>query len=384
MEEYKDDPLMDKLLRKQAHLLKESVACQGFDADMATAYFEKVLTASESTSYESHLADCSLCRTQYREFALLFDESEAASPTIQPVIQPAIITKESEPISFWTAVRVWFAGSQMRWVMPIILVVILSGTAWFLLTNKPQSQTANNNQPAQNSPVNQPQPKDLPSIEPSQGDANQGVAQNQQQNETPTNIKDQQNPEQKGNDQLAQKPVINNPEDKNSIKNIEKPNLPLPSNNNQNPDLGTVASNNNLGIDLPANTGNGKQLPPPPETTNNQSSTPDNAVAQHNPDKTLDNAQSGNSIINPAGISESRGTKKRVGSKTFVLDNKSGAWIDEQYREVGKGLPVVKLVVDSEDYRKLVKEQPKLKPYFEIGRRVIVVSNNLVYSISGK
>ena len=41
---------------------KDSRLCREFDADLANAYVERSLTASETARYEQHLAACSPCR----------------------------------------------------------------------------------------------------------------------------------------------------------------------------------------------------------------------------------------------------------------------------------------------------------------------------------
>src|SRR5689334_15001964 len=97
--------VIDKLLRQRARAAgrpARAVECSGFDADLASAYFEKMLSPSEEQRYESHLGDCHNCRKMMAEYMLLFAEPQAESaaettrenigaPDITPVkkIEPA-------------------------------------------------------------------------------------------------------------------------------------------------------------------------------------------------------------------------------------------------------------------------------------------------------
>src|SRR5690348_3615486 len=57
------DNTIDRLLRAQGGGAgKESPLCREFDVDLANAYVERSLPASERAGYENHLAACSPCR----------------------------------------------------------------------------------------------------------------------------------------------------------------------------------------------------------------------------------------------------------------------------------------------------------------------------------
>ncbi|HKV38796.1 MAG TPA: VIT domain-containing protein [Blastocatellia bacterium] len=69
---------------------------------------------------------------------------------------------------------------------------------------------------------------------------------------------------------------------------------------------------------------------------------------------------------------------RAVGAKTFRL--KDGVWIDTEYAE-DRQLPEVKVEFGSEEFFKLVDQEPKLADYFAIGVKVVVVFNLRVYRV---
>jgi Ca-activated chloride channel family protein len=69
---------------------------------------------------------------------------------------------------------------------------------------------------------------------------------------------------------------------------------------------------------------------------------------------------------------------RTVGAKTFQLKN--GVWTDTEFNE-SSNLPKVSLKFGSEEYFKLVIEQPKLAEFLSVGERVIVVFNSKIYRV---
>jgi hypothetical protein len=58
-----EEKAIDKLLRAQAVQLNATgAACEGFDADFANAYVERLLSPAQEKLYESHMAACTSCR----------------------------------------------------------------------------------------------------------------------------------------------------------------------------------------------------------------------------------------------------------------------------------------------------------------------------------
>jgi len=72
---------------------------------------------------------------------------------------------------------------------------------------------------------------------------------------------------------------------------------------------------------------------------------------------------------------------RRVQGRTFYF--KRGVWIDAVYAD-DSHLPVIKLKHNSEEYKRILKENPRLKPFFKLGKNVIVVFEKKIYIVSEK
>ena len=69
---------------------------------------------------------------------------------------------------------------------------------------------------------------------------------------------------------------------------------------------------------------------------------------------------------------------RTVGAKTF--ERKNGVWTDTEFQENSK-LPTVNVKFGSDEYFRLVTDQPKLAEFLSIGEKVIVVFNGKVYRV---
>jgi Ca-activated chloride channel homolog len=67
---------------------------------------------------------------------------------------------------------------------------------------------------------------------------------------------------------------------------------------------------------------------------------------------------------------------RTAGSKTFTL--KDGAWVDTDYKE-GSRLPTVEVKFGSDEFFKLIADEPQLGEYFSLGQKVVVVLRGRVY-----
>jgi len=70
---------------------------------------------------------------------------------------------------------------------------------------------------------------------------------------------------------------------------------------------------------------------------------------------------------------------KRVADKTFYL--REGVWTDSEFKPAS-GLPETVLEFGSEQYFALLKQNPKLAPYFSLAQRVVVVLDGRVYRVN--
>ena len=69
---------------------------------------------------------------------------------------------------------------------------------------------------------------------------------------------------------------------------------------------------------------------------------------------------------------------RTAGSKTFTL--KDGAWVDTEYKE-GSKLPTVEVKFGTDDFFKLITDEPQLGEYFSLGQKVVVVLGGRVYKV---
>ncbi len=73
------------------------------------------------------------------------------------------------------------------------------------------------------------------------------------------------------------------------------------------------------------------------------------------------------------------GTVKKVGAKTFYLEN--GVWIDSEFKEEAK-VPETKLVFASKDFFDLIDKEKHLAQYFALGEQVVIVWKGRVYRVT--
>ena len=70
---------------------------------------------------------------------------------------------------------------------------------------------------------------------------------------------------------------------------------------------------------------------------------------------------------------------RTVGTKTFVL--KEGVWIDTDYKE-GSKLPTVEVKFGTDEFFRLIADEPKLAEFFALGQKVVVVVGNRIYKVT--
>jgi hypothetical protein len=76
---------------------------------------------------------------------------------------------------------------------------------------------------------------------------------------------------------------------------------------------------------------------------------------------------------------------KRVHHKIFRYQRSKRAWIDQEYQpEKMLWRGVIGLEPGTAEYDRVVAEEPVLKEFFNVGRRVVVVWKNKIYRIVGK
>jgi hypothetical protein len=122
-----EDQAMDNLLRNYAKQQSQpSSICEGFDADLASLYLERVLTETESSRYEIHLFDCSPCRANVVALAR-FIEQEV------PVAVAASLTEASTQKSFGDFAQSTSGTASQSWAERFRMLLGLFTTPGFAL-----------------------------------------------------------------------------------------------------------------------------------------------------------------------------------------------------------------------------------------------------------
>ena len=70
---------------------------------------------------------------------------------------------------------------------------------------------------------------------------------------------------------------------------------------------------------------------------------------------------------------------RTVGSKTFTL--KEGVWVDTDYKN-GSRLPTVEVKFRTDEFFRLIADEPKLAEFFALGEKVVVVLANRIYKVT--
>jgi hypothetical protein len=376
MENTKDkatDLQIDKLLHKHLKDSPQNIECNGFDPDLAAAYAEKNLSGVILENYQNHLFACQNCRQMTTEYLLMFGEEVIIEEPQSQVITKEVVKKE-EKKAIWTNLFSWLFASQIRWASAALVVVLISIVALMTYNSRVNTSTVAENNGIKNEKKNTPANSNDPKIiDPVENTTN-----------TPNNVavtdnkKDLVNTPEKnkgGKDNTQNVIPENKVENKEELANKNEPAVKLP-NLKQGENLPDLAENNK---NTPVNITNPLQTPPPPPPVSN------NDIAQN----TKENS---NSIIPSNNPSSTKGEKlgiglasgieeeKIVAGKKFVL--KKGVWTDKEFlSQRAKNLKKVELKSGSEEYKKVLSENAGLKPYFGVGKSVIVLYKDTIYLI---
>lgn len=119
------DHTIDRLLRAQGGGAgKASPLCREFDADLANAYVERGLTASETASFEQHLAACSPCRKSIIALTRMAQADQATART-----DTAVGPTQESWIQRWRG-----ALATPRWAMAAAAAIVLAITLPLVLS----------------------------------------------------------------------------------------------------------------------------------------------------------------------------------------------------------------------------------------------------------
>src|SRR6185369_17907678 len=148
------DHTIDRLLRAQGGKSgKDSPHCREFDADLANAYVERSLTASETARYEQHLAACSPCRKSIIALTRLAQADQVAVRTDTAVGQAPGESRLKRWLGALTPPQ-WAMAATAAIVLAITLPLVLSRLGPQKASPRAINETAAT-QPAANSPASE-------------------------------------------------------------------------------------------------------------------------------------------------------------------------------------------------------------------------------------
>jgi hypothetical protein len=393
-----NEDLMDRLLRQNLPGYRLPQACTGFDADLANAYVEQVLTPAEQQNYEEHLAHCSDCRQNLQSLMLLVNEVTLPSPLtpnlpaakIFTVVENAVEkTVENvnpvENISLTTAKPVNVVAisekrfpqtaqsrlqwTRSQWVLAVAaMLIVFIGVGVIVRTRLAQTPNIATAPSASNPTVasSQAPPTSVVTL-PSSNDVNTVTASvPKSAGSSPLAPNTANNSDTNNTSQEDSRVIDSTLSTPNPNKNITSP-APLPtlpgqtSGSEQLADLGNDARP----VDVPATNANNSSPLPPSEIAKNET-----------PSENIATRPRANGAAGGFGLTERDVLRtKKVQNKVFTLVN--GVWTDGEYLRNVK-LPIIVLEKNSAEYRKLLQSEPELKNYL-FNRNIIIVYKGAAY-----
>lgn len=388
------------------------MVCPGFDADLASSYLEGALGNQWRYQFEDHLAGCPTCRYQLIELSRLAPVAAAAP---RPVM-----AEEETRRPWWEGVTETLAGWRERWAWrwswPLAgaavaaMALLSAGIVWQFRDRSDSLETVAVRQAEFPNPgaaglIATANDSPTPAVEPTVSATAEIPRPRVQVNPAPT---------QQQIDQLARRanPTIsaersvqpaNDTLVANALRQMAEAQQQMGRQAFLNPDPRRVAP-------APLTPGpTGMLLTFPSEPVARIEPSPDDnpmrAVSE------VDQRSARSRESRPAGSSQSsvwrdrliggfmprdkseREEKKKsdvaddetinplvrkVQDKTFVYDR--GFWVDQAYRDNLMAWRVVRLVLGSKEYERVLQEQPNLKEFFKL-RPVIVVGRDKVYRV---
>ncbi len=378
MENTKDkatDLQIDKLLRKHLKDNTQHVECEGFDPDLAAAYAEKTLSTTILENYQNHLIACQNCRQMTTEYLLMFGEEVTTKDPEQVVFANEIVKKEVKKpsTSGWASLREWLFAPQIRWVMAALVIVCTM--VWIVYDRSINTNTVAENNNIKNEKKTTPENINDPKVVDPKPEDNTTLPNNELATDNKKDIVTTPEKNKDSKDNTQNVTPEDKVENKEEFANKNAPTVKLPDLKQEGtiPDLAENKKNTPINIIDPL------QAPPPPPPPAN------NDIAQ-NTEKNTGNATTNNNPRSTKGeklgigLASDIEEQKNIAGKKFILKN--GVWTDKEYLSRGaKNLKKVELKNGSEEYKKVLRENASLKPYFGIGKSVIVLYNDTLYLI---
>ncbi len=126
-----EDRVIDNLLRANTRGRSGApTSCREFDPDLANAYIERSLTASEQAGYERHISECHACRSSVVMLARIASAEAVGSALAQPVREPGRLA----------TLKGLFTAPVLPRVAAAALAVIVLAISIPLLTSRKDSE----------------------------------------------------------------------------------------------------------------------------------------------------------------------------------------------------------------------------------------------------
>ena len=392
-------------VRLKAHIKTHAVTteCAGFDFDTASAYLEHTLQARASTLYEEHLADCATCRNQVVELSRLMPAANVVAPAIVPIRAKwrewfsgwklgmlAGLGTATTAILLFTMVTVQrkseqLAVAQSKEVAAPSMAVPLANDNFIELKETAKQEDAKTANPAPSASV-------MAAAPAVQGAAAKAAAPEMEVAKKPVQL-DGANAKENA-PQGTPAPVVIAPSV--AVADSKDASQTLPQ--------GQLQNSQWLPRALPTPTPHGpsfsqNQMQNTQVVTSGVSPKPMAKAAEslakseeRQAEKIKERAKSADAekaerddraeksaTSAAAGASVGRAAKsaplKNVAGKNFRFEN--NRWVDTQ---LSSGMPEIRLKRNSDEYKKVLKETPELKPYFDL-KSVTVVWQGKAYRV---
>ena len=396
------DHTIDRLLATQGRGPGNAASlCSTFDADLASAYVERRLSASETAGVEAHLAACPPCRKAIIALTrMALAEAEPARTDVAVGRTPAV-----SPLRRWLGP---FATPQ--WAMAAAAAIVLAITLPLVLSHRTASSEqapateALNSQAAAKSPANEPAPAAAPGGTIA---ANNPAPETRETKSAPAAPSDKPAvaaaaakdlaagaaPTGVAGGAAASQPAEPKAVDQTVAKNEAQPTAPAPAPAAAEAPKSEEKAKTEVADDRKADQPATAQPARDEERAKSASAVAAEAIAPPPPPPTRpslrrggDSSRSrrGEGFSGPASAfrESSRDThvpSRKVGGHQFWL--RDGAWTDGEF-DAAKKLPHTQVMRDSDLYRDLLANKEKIKPFltgFPAEARVIFVFDGVAY-----
>lgn len=425
------DPEFARMLQRHLkHGGAPVAACMGFDADTASAFLENALNASAHPRYESHLAGCPACRRHVIELSRLMQSTQMV---------PQLETARPVRAKWTIAVSEWFDFSEWRWnwqtaglagaAAMAVLIAVIAIRPWNragqeAVASIPDSIAAEQRDTTFAASPTPEIPAGTGALHPVEANGQTALLSREKSDARTSVVSAIPTPdaEVKLNEQaLASNLPLRAPNDFRDgplLQFSAPPPMPVsrslpplpfssrapltqnvaaqglavaplqtaepPAENKQAPEKEVADAPNRLG---PSSEDNPMRSDPakPSEKARKQESDKSKTKAGWI-DRVMAFAPHGkNRDDKPAPVirneEENRFLISRIHNRVFRFEN--GAWVDQEYKDELMKWRVTRLVHGSDEFNRVLAEEPQLKPYFD-KTPILVIWRNKIYKVVAK